>query len=64
MNTYLPSCSRVLRLPTAALALALGGIEAEDLPNGDTLPMLDSAYITALAAQFQSRLEEQAPLAK
>ena len=47
-----------------ALALALGGIEADDLPKGDTLPALDSAYITALATQFQSRLEEQAALAK
>ena len=57
-------CFYLLMQVELALALALGGIEAEDLPNGDTLPMLDSAYITALATQFQSRLEEQATLAK
>lgn len=47
-----------------ALALSRGGIEPEDLPNGNTLPALDSTYITALATQFQSRLEERATLAK
>ena len=57
-------CFYLLMQVELALVLALGGIEAEDLPNGDTLPMLDSAYITALATQFQSRLEEQATLAK
>lgn len=57
-------CFYLLMQVELALALALGGIEADDLPKGDTLPALDSAYITALATQFQSRLEEQAALAK
>lgn len=57
-------CFYLLMQVELALALALGGIEADDLPKGDTLPALDSAYITALAAQFQSRLEEQAALVK
>lgn len=57
-------CFYLLMQVELALALALGGIEAEDLPNGNTLPMFDSSYITALAAQFQRRLEEQAALAK
>lgn len=57
-------CFYLLMQVELALTLALGGIEADDLPKGDTLPALDSAYITALAAQFQSRLEEQAALVK
>lgn len=57
-------CFYLLMQVELALALALGGIEADDLPKRDTLPALDSAYITALAAQFQRRLEEQATLAK
>ena len=57
-------CFYLLMQVELALALALGGIEADDLPKGDTLPALDSAYITALAAQFQSRLKEQAALVK
>lgn len=57
-------CFYLLMQVELALALALGGIETEDLPNGNTLPALDSAYITALAAQFQSQLDEQAALAK
>ena len=57
-------CFYLLMQVELALALALDGIEAEDLPNGNNMPALDSTYITTLAEQFQSRLEEQAALAK
>ena len=57
-------CFYLLMQVELALALALGGIEAEDLPNGNNMPALDSTYIITLAEQFQSWLEEQATLAK
>lgn len=57
-------CFYLLMQVELALALALGGIEADELPKGNTLSALDSAYITTLAAQFQNRLEEQAVLSK
>ena len=45
-----------------ALALALGGIEKDDLPRqtADDQPGLDTQYIISLANEFQSRLHKRA----